>query len=719
MEQHVQREYYQNLIRLMARLIESYTTTAVEFGADGAMEKIKGITLSALDLHQLHSAFSQQEQQQYQKTRSVLYQEYALMRRTFDEKSRDEITLERMLRIFGADEFARHCVLLSFAAELDRDLSRAVAYLQSDYTQTIPTLEFCLATYTLDFQEQQELLMHIKRDTTFYEVFFEEFEMGRPACFSQRMKLKNRVVQLAFNWNSTASQLQGIVHTYSPTDESLAPLMAQKEVLERMLAFDTGNRRLLIAFSGPSGSGKKLHMRHFCKHREKELVVVDLARISQSTNEFEETMQQIFTEAAIRQAYVAFDHTTALMEPSGEEGQLFELLKKWMERLWKVTRILFLSGEEKWHPKGEKDYGFLPISLGVLSVGERFSIWQNYFAILPVSEDVSAQQLAGKFPFTGGIIRSSIMAAMEQMQWQHKAQIDSSMLHEACNDQIVLNINQKATRIQSGYQWEDLVLPTRQKTLLQDACNQILFEYKVYKSWNFGGKVAYGRGVSMLFTGPPGTGKTMAAQVMANALQMELFKVDLSGVMSKYVGETEKNLGAIFDEMKKSKNILFFDEADALFGKRSEVKDSHDKYANAQTAYLLQKMEEYDGIIILATNYMQNFDEAFKRRLKFVVDFPFPDVAQRLTLWQKVFPKQTPLGMDVDFEYLAQRFSLSGSNIKNVAVSAAFLAASHQEDTPISMLHLLTAIQREYEKLGKTLTAGELGEYAGYLELRK
>lgn len=216
----------------------------------------------------------------------------------------------------------------------------------------------------------------------------------------------------------------------------------------------------------------------------------------------------------------------------------------------------------------------------------------------------------------------------------------------------------------------------------------------------------------MLFAGPPGTGKTMAAQVLARELNLELYKVDLSGVLSKYIGETQKNLREIFDEVKKSRSILFFDEADVLFGKRVDVTDARDISANAQTAYLLQKMEEYDGITILATNLLQNFDDAYKRRIKFIIRFTFPRKERRIQLWQKVFPRQMPLGSDLDIEYLAENFELSGAAIKNIAVNAAFLAASRQEIT--GMEHIMTALQQEYEKSGKILGKAELKEYYVY-----
>lgn len=257
-------------------------------------------------------------------------------------------------------------------------------------------------------------------------------------------------------------------------------------------------------------------------------------------------------------------------------------------------------------------------------------------------------------------------------------------------------------------------MPKHKKNALKNICNQFRYYHKVYDDWGFSQKIAYGRGISMLFYGSPGTGKTMGAQVIANTLQLELYKVDLSSIMSKYIGETEKNLGKIFDELKKSQSILFFDEADALFSKRSEIKDSNDKYSNAQTAYLLQKMEEYEGIVILSTNYLQNFDEAFKRRFKHIVEFPFPDKNNRLDIWKTVWSSKAPLSCDIDFEYLSD-FELSGSNIKNIAVASAFLAAS--EDLTISMKHILISLRDEVKKYGKSLQRNDFGQYYDLLEM--
>jgi SpoVK/Ycf46/Vps4 family AAA+-type ATPase len=218
-----------------------------------------------------------------------------------------------------------------------------------------------------------------------------------------------------------------------------------------------------------------------------------------------------------------------------------------------------------------------------------------------------------------------------------------------------------------------------------------------------------GKGLNVLFAGDSGTGKTMAAEIIATDLGLELYKVDLSTLVSKYIGETEKNLDRIFTAAREANAILFFDEADAIFGKRSEVKDAHDRYANIEVGYLLQKMEEYDGVVILATNLKKNIDDAFVRRLHMTIDFPFPEEEDRMRIWQKVFPPEAPLDPDVDLRFLARQFKVTGGNIRNIALLAAFLAAEDGSD--IGMSQIVRALRREYQKLGKLVTQSDFGEY--------
>jgi len=314
-----------------------------------------------------------------------------------------------------------------------------------------------------------------------------------------------------------------------------------------------------------------------------------------------------------------------------------------------------------------------------------------------------------RFRFTPGQFQN-VLEQAKDMAFARNAEIPSrEELRIACRRQAEYRFHGKAVLIRPQFVWEDLVLPEMSKKLLQDICSRSRNQELVYGTWEFSSRFPYGLGTSILFTGSPGTGKTMAAQVMANELDLELYRINLSAVVSKYVGETEKNLNMIFEEASKSLCILFFDEADALFGKRTEVKDSQDKYQNMEAAFLLQKMEDYDGISILATNYQQNLDEAFKRRIQYVVEFSIPDAGERLEMWNRVFPEACPVKEDVDLQFLADQFELTGSNIKNIAVNSAFLAAADGRE--IDMSHILRALQNEFQKSGKRLTGAEMGQY--------
>jgi SpoVK/Ycf46/Vps4 family AAA+-type ATPase len=257
-----------------------------------------------------------------------------------------------------------------------------------------------------------------------------------------------------------------------------------------------------------------------------------------------------------------------------------------------------------------------------------------------------------------------------------------------------------ARKMEPRYAWDELVLPEDNLAQLRELSAQARHRQVVYGEWGFDRKVSLGKGLNALFSGPSGTGKTMAAEVVAGELQLDLHRIDLSQIVSKYIGETEKNLHQIFLEAQAGHAILFFDEADALFGKRSEVKDAHDRYANIEVGYLLQKMEEFEGVAILATNLRQHIDEAFLRRMQFIVEFPFPDQQYRERIWQAVFPREAPLAADVDFGILAREIKLTGGNIKNIAVSAAFYAAANGR--VIGMQHLWQAARREHQKLGRT-----------------
>ena len=266
-----------------------------------------------------------------------------------------------------------------------------------------------------------------------------------------------------------------------------------------------------------------------------------------------------------------------------------------------------------------------------------------------------------------------------------------------------------AQRVDADYTWDDLVLPSGTMRRLRQLEGAIRHRDEVFGSWAFGRLAGGHTSVRALFAGPSGTGKTMAASVLGSRLGMDVFRVDLSSVVSKYIGETEKNLERILGAAEHGNAILFFDEADALFGKRSEVKDAHDRYANIEVAFLLQRLETFDGIVVLATNLATNLDEAFSRRLHFTIDFPAPDEAARLELWRRAFPPAAPVAGDVDVDFLASRFVITGGEIRAASLMAAFLAATDR--APISMTHVVLALARLRRQQGRIPSAGEFGAH--------
>ena len=385
--------------------------------------------------------------------------------------------------------------------------------------------------------------------------------------------------------------------------------------------------------------------------------------------------------------------------------------KALFHRMFSVLPIIFAKANQKLLYV-EESCGFSSVWLEMkaLSYGEALQLWQqaalDYAPRLVDSQML--REMPNKFVLTPGQIRQAAALAAQKGR-AVGAEVSAKDLYEACHELLSVYMGKKVQRITPSYQWQDLVLPAFQKQMLQVACDQVRYRHQVYETWGFEHKMTYGRGISMVFSGLPGTGKTMAAQVIASELGMDLYKVELAAVVSKYIGETEKNLEEIFEQAAASQVILFFDEADVMFSKRTEVRDSNDRYSNMEAAYMLQRIESYEGIVILSTNYIQNFDEAFKRRMKMIVDFPFPDANQRYQIWKKVFPKELPLEQEVDLEYLSHQFEFSGSNIKNVALYASFLAASQKER--VTMKHLIDGVKNEYAKIGKQLQPQDMGEY--------
>lgn len=336
------------------------------------------------------------------------------------------------------------------------------------------------------------------------------------------------------------------------------------------------------------------------------------------------------------------------------------------------------------------------------TTSEQRSIWQQALGEKATELNGVVDKLVSQFNLTTKEIHAACDKVIGNGQWGMGN--NSALLWDSCRSQARPKLSDLAQRMIPRASWSDLVLPEAQMQTLKTIAAHLRQRAKVYENWGFAGKGERGLGISALFAGVSGTGKTMSAEVLAQELQLDLYRIDLSSVVSKYIGETEKNLRRVFDAAEVGGVILLFDEADALFGKRSEVKDSHDRYANMEVSYLLQRMEAYQGLAILTTNMKDSIDTAFLRRIRFIVKYPFPDMSQREEIWRRIFPKDTPTEK-LEYSKLA-KLNVAGGNIRNIALNAAFIAADAGE--AVSMKHIKEAALGEYVKLERALTDTEV-----------
>lgn len=703
---HSEQEYYGALLSCVREILRLYGRDHLSVSDSGILRRAGGTVVSQEELEQLMSARESGEE-----TKKQIEEVYSVLL-SVRKKGRDTtrsgviIPMEYLFHALGLDDFEAYMVILSWAAEADHDLGLLFSLLNERSGIRLPTMDLCIRTCTFSQKERfGRFTQCMKRWRILSFLFSGLYELCRrqdgfsPEGFlEQELKLDHRIVSYLQDYTSRDHILETLVmYDYPGKGE----LLIQQGLLDQL--FD-GEAAFI---SGEQGAGKRCQISAWCKKRNQPLLLVDAEKLPEDTKKLQKLLFRIVREALLQGgAAICFFRIPA--DEQQEElvsREIMELLL-WGMDYWKGQ--LFFTSELAWNAKiqtgGRK---VCKIRIPQTATEERLLLWKTFLKEEERPRGMDLEYLADKYVLSAGAIKSSVEDYLSRSRLERR-EPDKKWLLEACRHQLEHRLGKDAVLITAKYKWDDLVLPALQKKMLKDACDQVRYHHQVYHRWGFEEKLAYGRGVSMIFYGPPGTGKTMGAQVLANELDLELYKVDMSGVMSKYVGESEKKLGNIFEQAKKSQSILFFDEADVLFGQRTDQKDSNDKYANASTAYLLQKIEEYEGIMVLATNLLQNFDNAFLRRFKFMIEFPATDEERRLMIWQKVFPAAVPLE-EPDFAFLAQEYTFSGSQIKNAAVAAAFLAAGEQK--PVSMRHILTAVKRELAKTGKTLIASDFGPY--------
>ena len=636
------------------------------------------------------------------------------------ESARRGITLrlDELVRLFELTSFEADALLVCLAPELDLRYERLYAYLQDDVTRKRPSVDLVLNLLcpSLEariarrqcFDQSAPLLKHHLLH------LFDDPSHQQPPLLSKYLKVDERVVSYLLDSDELDARLLPYARP-SVAQARLENLLLPADV-KRRLALLTRERRakregLLFYFQGPYGVGKQTTAEALCRELGVGLLAVDGERLLNAEHlAFEMAVRLASREALLRGAALYWDGFDALL--ADDKRTWREVLVRELES---QRGLAFLAGETTWEPADALHaLPFVRVEFPRPAYAERAQLW----AMSLDGErgaDVDLGAIANKFRFSGGQIRDAAATARNLARWRdpEHGHVTMADLYAACRLQSNRKLATLAQKIEPHYTWDDIVLPPDRMEQLREICNYVRHRARVYDEWGFDRKLSLGKGLNILFAGPSGTGKTMAAEIIANALGLDLYKIDLSTVVSKYIGETEKNLARIFAEAETSNAILFFDEADALFGKRSEVRDSHDRYANIEISYLLQKMEEYEGVVILATNLRKNMDDAFVRRMHSTVEFPFPDEADRHRIWEKIWPDDTPRSPDMDVDFMARRFEIAGGNIRNIALAAAFLAAD--DGRVVGMDHLIQATKREYQKMGKVVVDGEFGEYAGHV----
>ncbi len=635
-------------------------------------------------------------------------------RRAASVRAGADLSLPRLAELFGLTRFEEQCVVVCLASEVDRKYEKVYAYLQDDATRRKPGVDLIMNLLCPRRSERLAARAAFHPNAALFK--FKILQMSDGAdeptpLISRSLKLDDRIANALLGQNQMDARLEPFARLVSPR-EGPPGMIAAYELYRQTKAFLKASfpeqrgrrsvgRNVALYLHGPANADRRLIIEAVCNDFGLALIVVDVAQMKAGQLPFDEAVRLLTREAGLQSSALCLENADCLIEEP--EGRLAELSSA-LESAKTFLPLTFMTGSRRWQPQRlARECRFLSIFAPAPELGLCKRFWDESLAANErLADDVDSAVLAGAFRFGVGQIADALEAAETLARWRspESSLITAADLSAACRAQSSPRLAAFARKIEPKHAWSDIVLPHDTLAQLRELCEQARRRHRVYGEWGFDRKLTLGKGLNALFSGPPGTGKTMAAEVIAGELQRDLYRIDLSQVVSKYIGETEKNLHHIFEEAETAHAILFFDEADALFGKRSEVKDAHDRYANIEVGYLLQKMEEYEGVAILATNLSRHIDEAFVRRMHFITDFPFPDQEYRRRIWQVVFPHEAPLAEGVDFDFLAREIKLAGGSIKNIALAAAFYAAC--DGQIIEMRHLWRAARREHQKLGRT-----------------
>jgi len=603
--------------------------------------------------------------------------------------------LEALCNTFGLSSFERSVLLLCAGMELDATFAPLCAAVQSDSQRAYPTFAMALAALPDAHWSAFTPTAPLRR--------WRLIELGEVHTLAQSpLRINERILHFLIGLSDFDEQLLnfleplGDLGDLTPSHQALA-----EQIVSIWEQADDLRSLPVVQLVGSEAANKRIVAAAACAMSSVDLRVMSAHTIPSDPANFKTLCRLWERETILSNSALLLDCDGVDSSDPTREG----VINRFIDNIW---GLLIITSRQRRTPQQRP---IINVDVAQPIPEEQYTIWQHLLGTNNPALNGQINLLVSQFNLSALAIRAAYTGALGRLASaaEEPASVDELQLSlwDACRMQARPHLGDLAQHIEPRATWEELVLPDQQRQILHDIVVQVRQRHQVYKNWGFATKSARGLGISALFTGSSGTGKTMAAEVLADELNLDLYRIDLSAMVSKYIGETEKNLRRVFDAAETGGAILLFDEADALFGKRSEVKDSHDRYANIEVSYLLQRMEAYRGLAILTTNLQDALDKAFLRRIRFIVKFPFPDAAQRAEIWRRIFPKDTPTEA-LDITKLA-RLNIAGGNIRNIAMHAAFLAADAGE--PVQMKYLLKATQHEYLKLEKPMSNTETNDW--------
>ncbi len=622
-----------------------------------------------------------------------------------------DLPLERLRGFFSLEGAEVRVVAALLAPELDPDAWRLYRWVRDDYSRRMLDVALLADLLGPDLRSRDQVRRLLGpggslRRHRLVTLGAERIE-GEEIPLSRRTaRVARRVVDFLRGDDQVEESLIGLCELVPPVaepEELDVPDEVRDQLRRSMLGRGSGSggkdrRPGLVLLQGPAGVGKRSLVQGLATELERPFLRADLGAIFEDPRPTEDLLALIMREAALMGGVLYLSGDASL--PEEVSRPIAARVAHALDSAPGPT-FLGLTVTHRWLNRA------LPsaarIRVAVPDTDTRARLWDRFLPRgVRRSSSVDLPDLSDRYGLTGGAIRGAAQAAAARARRRsaRSPTVTQADLDHCARDQVMHKLGTLANRITPRFGWADLILPNDERDRLAEIVAYAAHRRQVYEEWGFESKVPYGTGLSALFSGPPGTGKTMAAGIVARELGLELFKIDLSRIVDRYIGETEKNLGRLFDEATEAKAILLFDEADSLFSKRTAVRSSVDRYANLEVNYLLQRMEDFEGVTILTTNFDAAFDDAFRRRIKFHVSFPFPEADARKQLWRSMFPRSSPLAPDLTWDKIAQAFEMSGGHIKNAALRAAFLAA--ERGAPAIDEGLINEAARlEYREMGK------------------